>query len=171
MALLKLTVPGVPDIYQGAEFWEQSLVDPDNRRPVDFTVRQRALTADGQLDELIGGWRDGRLKQQMIATVLALRANPRTVILDLDLGRFGDWLASKGKIGLSGIDTRALTRRIRDGGAPTGVVAHSPDGQFDIVWDAGQAQEPFPFPSYRLRDEWLALLRSAEIFHYMQHAL
>ena len=75
VTLLKLTVPGVPDIYQGAEFWEQSLVDPDNRRPVDFTVRQRALTADGQLDELIGGWRDGRLKQQMIATVLALRAS------------------------------------------------------------------------------------------------
>ena len=37
-----------------------------------------------------------------------------------------------------------------------------PDGQFDIVWDAGQAQEPVPFPSYRLRDEWLALLQSAE---------
>jgi urea transport system substrate-binding protein len=37
-----------------------------------------------------------------------------------------------------------------------------PDGQFDIVWDAGQAQEPFPFPSYRLRDEWLELLQSVE---------
>ena len=37
--VLKLTVPGVPDIYQGAELWEQSLVDPDNRRPVDFQRR------------------------------------------------------------------------------------------------------------------------------------
>jgi urea transport system substrate-binding protein len=37
-----------------------------------------------------------------------------------------------------------------------------PDGQFDIVWDAGQAQEPAPFPSYRFRDEWLQLLQSAE---------
>ena len=41
--LLKLTVPGVPDIYQGAEFWDQSLVDPDNRRPVDFAARVDAL--------------------------------------------------------------------------------------------------------------------------------
>jgi urea transport system substrate-binding protein len=37
-----------------------------------------------------------------------------------------------------------------------------PDGQFDLVWDAGQAQQPVPFPSYRFRDEWLQLLQSAE---------
>ena len=43
-----------------------------------------------------------------------------------------DWMKAQGLIGLAGIDTRALTRRIRDAGAPTGVVAHSPDGQFDI---------------------------------------
>ena len=43
-----------------------------------------------------------------------------------------DWMAAQGLIGLAGIDTRALTRRIRDGGAPTGVVAHSPDGKFDL---------------------------------------
>lgn len=43
-----------------------------------------------------------------------------------------EWMAAQGLIGLAGIDTRALTRRIRDGGAPTGVVAHSGDGQFDI---------------------------------------
>ena len=42
--VLKLTVPGVPDIYQGAELWEQSLVDPDNRRPVDFQRRADLLT-------------------------------------------------------------------------------------------------------------------------------
>ncbi len=41
--LLKLTCPGVPDIYQGQELWDFSLVDPDNRRPVDFTLRQRLL--------------------------------------------------------------------------------------------------------------------------------
>ena len=44
-----------------------------------------------------------------------------------------DWMASQGLIGLAGIDTRALTRRIRDGGAPTGVVAHSPEGKFDLA--------------------------------------
>ncbi|MGB3481248.1 MAG: malto-oligosyltrehalose synthase [Mycobacterium sp.] len=41
--LLALTVPGVPDVYQGTELWEDSLVDPDNRRPVDFTARREAL--------------------------------------------------------------------------------------------------------------------------------
>ena len=44
--LLALTVPGVPDVYQGTELWEDSLVDPDNRRPVDFAARRAAL-ADG----------------------------------------------------------------------------------------------------------------------------
>jgi carbamoyl-phosphate synthase small subunit len=48
-------------------------------------------------------------------------------------GTFGDWLAKKGKIGLAGIDTRALTRRIRMAGAPNAVIAHAPDGKFDIA--------------------------------------
>ena len=38
--LIQLTAPGVPDVYQGTELWDDSLVDPDNRRPVDFTVRR-----------------------------------------------------------------------------------------------------------------------------------
>ena len=48
-------------------------------------------------------------------------------------GGFGEWLAGKGKIGISGIDTRALTRRIRMAGAPNAVIAHSPEGKFDIA--------------------------------------
>ncbi len=47
-------------------------------------------------------------------------------------GEFGDWLAGKGKIALAGVDTRALTRRIRTNGAPNAVIAHHPDGRFDI---------------------------------------
>ena len=47
-------------------------------------------------------------------------------------GTLGEWLAAKGKIGLSGIDTRALTRRIRLSGAPNAVIAHRAEGQFDI---------------------------------------
>jgi (1->4)-alpha-D-glucan 1-alpha-D-glucosylmutase len=43
--LVQLTMPGVPDVYQGTEFWDRSLTDPDNRRPVDFAERQRALDA------------------------------------------------------------------------------------------------------------------------------
>ena len=54
---------------------------------------------------------------------------------------FGDWLAAKGKIGLSGIDTRALTRRIRLSGAPNAVIAHAPDGKFDIPALIKRAQD------------------------------
>lgn len=43
-----------------------------------------------------------------------------------------EWMVEQGVIGLAGIDTRALTRRIRDAGAPNGVIAHSPDGRFDV---------------------------------------
>ncbi|GAA4769741.1 glutamine-hydrolyzing carbamoyl-phosphate synthase small subunit [Novosphingobium ginsenosidimutans] len=56
-------------------------------------------------------------------------------------GTFGDWLTSKGKIGLAGIDTRALTRRIRLSGAPNAVIAHAPDGKFDIPALIKRAQD------------------------------
>jgi len=71
--LLKLTVPGVPDTYQGCEFWDFSLVDPDNRRPVDFEARIAALADGGSPAELLAGWRDGRVKQALIARGLDLR--------------------------------------------------------------------------------------------------
>ena len=69
--LLKLTLPGVPDIYQGTELWDQSLVDPDNRRPVDFDRRR---TPDHrELVDLARDWRDGRLKQRLMTRALELR--------------------------------------------------------------------------------------------------
>ena len=71
--LLKLTSPGVPDLYQGCEFWDFSLVDPDNRQPVDFDARQDALAQDGTLPDLLHNWRDGHIKQQMIVRTLDLR--------------------------------------------------------------------------------------------------
>ncbi|MBC3256591.1 malto-oligosyltrehalose synthase [Pseudomonas paralactis] len=71
--LLHLTVPGVPDVYQGDEFWDFSLVDPDNRRPVDFAARQRALDTPPDIGELLFNWRDGRIKQALIAQVLNTR--------------------------------------------------------------------------------------------------
>src|SRR5712691_3125493 len=70
--LLKLTVPGVPDIYQGTEYWDLSLVDPDNRRPVDFSVREKSLSST-LIAELATNWRDGRIKQAAIARILAVR--------------------------------------------------------------------------------------------------
>jgi carbamoyl-phosphate synthase small subunit len=56
-------------------------------------------------------------------------------------GTFGDWLNAKGKIGLSGIDTRALTRRIRMAGAPNAVIAHAADGKFDLPALMQRAQD------------------------------
>jgi (1->4)-alpha-D-glucan 1-alpha-D-glucosylmutase len=68
--VLKLTLPGVPDIYQGTEFWDFSLVDPDNRRPVDYTARTKALEKWDPLMSLMSNWTDGRIKQRIIAALL-----------------------------------------------------------------------------------------------------
>jgi (1->4)-alpha-D-glucan 1-alpha-D-glucosylmutase len=71
--LLRMTTPGVPDLYQGTEFWDQSLVDPDNRRPVDYLSRQAAFRAARPPDELLKDWQTGAVKQAIIARALALR--------------------------------------------------------------------------------------------------
>ena len=58
-ALLKLTAPGVPDVYQGNEIWDFSLVDPDNRRTVDYPLRQRLLLANAR----VSNWAAGRIQK------------------------------------------------------------------------------------------------------------
>jgi (1->4)-alpha-D-glucan 1-alpha-D-glucosylmutase len=78
--LLKLTVPGVPDIYQGTELWDFSLVDPDNRRPVDYAVRDYALPED--IRTLAKNWRDGRIKKAMIMRVLDVRRRKPELFAD-----------------------------------------------------------------------------------------
>jgi (1->4)-alpha-D-glucan 1-alpha-D-glucosylmutase len=74
--LLKLTSPGVPDIYQGTELWDFSLVDPDNRRPVDYALRRRLLD-EARAGLLSRTWPEGSTtgtaKIGLIATALALR--------------------------------------------------------------------------------------------------
>jgi len=62
--VLKLTVPGVPDIYQGGELWDFNLVDPDNRRPVDFAQRRAVLNAiaGARITDITESWQDGREK-------------------------------------------------------------------------------------------------------------
>lgn len=72
--LLRMTTPGVPDLYQGCEFWDFSLVDPDNRRPVDFPARLAALQAEDDPATRLASWQDGRIKQWLIHQVLSLRA-------------------------------------------------------------------------------------------------
>ncbi|UFX47249.1 malto-oligosyltrehalose synthase [Bradyrhizobium sp. 41S5] len=72
---LKATMPGVPDFYQGTESWDLSLVDPDNRRPVDFAARAGMLAAleAPDWDALAQSWRDGRLKFAWTRQLLRLR--------------------------------------------------------------------------------------------------
>jgi (1->4)-alpha-D-glucan 1-alpha-D-glucosylmutase len=64
---LKCLAPGVPDFYQGCELWDLTLVDPDNRRPVDYETRARLLRSGGEAGA-------GAIKQDLIQTLLALRA-------------------------------------------------------------------------------------------------
>jgi (1->4)-alpha-D-glucan 1-alpha-D-glucosylmutase len=81
--LLKITAPGVPDLYQGTELWDLSLVDPDNRRPVDFSTRMALLDAlqeriaRGGLAalsrELLTRWEDGRIKLYVAHRALRCR--------------------------------------------------------------------------------------------------
>jgi (1->4)-alpha-D-glucan 1-alpha-D-glucosylmutase len=72
--VLKLTAPGIPDIYQGTELWDLSLVDPDNRRPVDFARRREMLRVGPKSwTEMQTRWQDGQIKLHVIARILALR--------------------------------------------------------------------------------------------------
>jgi (1->4)-alpha-D-glucan 1-alpha-D-glucosylmutase len=93
--LLKLTAPGVPDLYQGTEMWDLSLVDPDNRRPVDYDHRFHELQelkkwADSDrpalLKNLVSYPTDGRIKLFLTATTLATRTQ------NLDLFQGGDYV-------------------------------------------------------------------------------
>lgn len=80
--LVKIAAPGVPDVYQGSELWDLRLVDPDNRRPVDFARRERMLLdltkragrdAKALARDLVRRWEDGRIKLWLLARGLAHR--------------------------------------------------------------------------------------------------
>lgn len=119
--VLKLTAPGVPDVYRGAELWDFSLVDPDNRRPVDFGERARMLEALAPLlehpnpedvRELRSRWRGGGVKLYVTAALLRRRR------ADPGLYRDGDFRSLDGAAILGGNDTvcaferRAGSRRL-----------------------------------------------------------
>ncbi|HEU5310797.1 MAG TPA: malto-oligosyltrehalose synthase, partial [Candidatus Eisenbacteria bacterium] len=89
MTLIKVAAPGVPDFYQGTEMWDLSLVDPDNRRPVDFELRRKSLEAvspprRGSIRELLRSWPDGRIKMYVTARALAARKAAPDLFLDGD---------------------------------------------------------------------------------------
>lgn len=79
--LLKITSPGVPDFYQGTELWDFSLVDPDNRRPVDFAKRKKLLDdllkGKPPIDEMLASWEDGRIKLYVTYLTLNTRRTHR----------------------------------------------------------------------------------------------
>ena len=89
--VLKLTIPGMPDFYQGSELWDLSMVDPDNRRPVDFTLRQRLLgeieaeladDPNGAISRYRRDWADGKIKLAIIATLLAFRRSQEALFAE-----------------------------------------------------------------------------------------
>jgi (1->4)-alpha-D-glucan 1-alpha-D-glucosylmutase len=92
--LLKMTSPGIPDFYQGTEIWDFSLVDPDNRRPVDFNIRKEMLKALkkkmamsgsdllGFVRDLLQEWRDGYTKLYVIFRSLNYRKENYQLFMD-----------------------------------------------------------------------------------------
>ena len=116
--VLKVGSPGVPDFYQGTELWDFSLVDPDNRRPVDFEVRQRYLAdVDRVLDAGMGevdlsAWgTDGRLK--LLVTTAGLRLRKRHP----DLFLRGDYTPLVTEMAVEG-DCVAFARTLDEAGSP-----------------------------------------------------
>jgi (1->4)-alpha-D-glucan 1-alpha-D-glucosylmutase len=100
--VLKIASPGIPDFYQGTELWDLSLVDPDNRRPVDFQkrlalakeLRQKEARAPGSLlPRLLSRWQDGGIKLFVTAKALNFRRTRPALFLE------GDYLPleSRGK--------------------------------------------------------------------------
>jgi (1->4)-alpha-D-glucan 1-alpha-D-glucosylmutase len=144
--VLKLTAPGIPDIYQGTEAFDDSLVDPDNRRPVDFARLERLLgsglppTGD-DLD-----LSDARWKLGITRMLLQLRQG------DPDLFARGDYLALA--VSGPGADRVVAFARMRDGRAivvvvPRWTLANTPETGFD--WGDTRIMLPASLRSDRIR--------------------
>ena len=140
--VLKCTIPGVPDTYQGTEFWDFSLVDPDNRRPVDFDGRIAALGGASPV-ELLESWMDGRVKQEVVRRLLADRAEAP------ELYAFGDYLA----LSASGEGSRHMVAFSRNWqGASRVIVAGRLLAELGQGGDSPLAKTFLPVPIGRWRD-------------------
>ena len=104
---IKLTAPGMPDIYQGCELWDFSLVDPDNRTPPDWEQRRRLLpiVAQSEPGTLAGDWRDGREKLFLATRLLRLRQEYPSLFAE------GEYLPLYGEGGRSDDHLCAFARR------------------------------------------------------------
>jgi (1->4)-alpha-D-glucan 1-alpha-D-glucosylmutase len=127
--LLKIASPGVPDFYQGTELWDLSLVDPDNRRPVDYDRRAAALeeaaaVLDGPIESraegvrrLLDRWTDGTIKMFIAAAALRLRRSMPELFLD------GDYLPLETECTVPG-RVVAFARALADGRVALAVAPH-----------------------------------------------
>lgn len=167
--LLKLTCPGVPDIYQGQEMWDLSLVDPDNRRPVDYELRRRSLgeirertTAGvdrGELiQELMENWRDGRIKLFVVHSALRLRQEKPELFLK------GDYTALRLEGSRAG-DAIAFARTVGDDVlvvvAPCRTIEREQTA--DSAWDDTYVVGPTEFFRGSLRDAFSSHRLEAEV--------
>ncbi|MGG7506952.1 malto-oligosyltrehalose synthase [Plantibacter sp. YIM 135249] len=129
---IQLTMPGVPDVYQGSELWDRSLVDPDNRRPVDFESRRRLL---GRLD---AGWLpslegdlDGAAKLLVTSRVLRLRRDHPERFTGyeplLSRGPAAEHVVAFSRGGVVTVATR-LSHRLTEAGGWRGTTVQVPNG-------------------------------------------
>ncbi len=138
--LVQLTMPGVPDVYQGTELWENSLVDPDNRRPVDFAGRE------AMLHRLDGGWRppvdpSGAVKLLVTSRALRLRRDRPELFsgyrrIDASGPRARHLLAFD-RGGAVTLATRLPVALDRDGGWTGGDLVELPEGEWRDVISGG----------------------------------
>ena len=126
---LKLGAPGMPDIYQGCELWDFSLVDPDNRRPVDYDQRSAMLAAfearahdrEALLAELLEQSADGRIKLYVTWRLLQLRRANAATFLDGSYrelpvsGAGAESLVAFARDNIAFIAPRLIRRRLRSG--------------------------------------------------------
>lgn len=154
--LLKSTSPGVPDFYQGTELWELSMVDPDNRRPVDFEQRLGFLKDIKEkaqkdvlklIDELLASSEDGRVKLFLTTKILEARNKNLEVFQNGDylplevVGKFKDHIVAfarkyENKVAIT-VAPRLLTSLVGQGEYPLG----------EQVWHDTQLKLPQEMPS------------------------
>ncbi len=80
--VLKFTCPGVPDVYQGTELWDLSLVDPDNRRPINYELRTELLSKASDLQYLWSSRADGAVKLQLLYRLLNIRSEYNSIFTE-----------------------------------------------------------------------------------------
>jgi (1->4)-alpha-D-glucan 1-alpha-D-glucosylmutase len=164
---LKAMMPGVPDFYQGTEFWDLSLVDPDNRRPVDFAARAAALAATERPDwqDLTQNWRNGHLKLAWSRQLLKLRTELA------DVFAHGDYEP----LGVSGPHRDHVIafarRRGRDAVITAVAKAYAPMSQGGRAWPRAESYEgAIDVTGYSIKDFFdtdASALRLSDLFRHL----